>query len=232
MSLEQAIADNTAAIKQLIVVMSTVNESGAMATAEFAPGNTTAATTETGKRTRRTKAEIEAANAAAATGAAPAGNTYLLPGDPEGTRYFVIDAQRTVYKQTPGAPDCTVAGALIVSGAEYEQKRLAYLAQVAVANPNGAAVAQTTAAAPAPAPSTPAASTVSSTPSVASAVTIQTVTAKLMQVHKRDGNAGVAPILQKFGAATVPALANCDLVAVDAAVEAVLNPVASANLFG
>lgn len=167
MSLEQALAENTATMKQLIAVLSTAVESGGVA----APaGDTTEAATETAadgtKRKRRTKAEIEADNAAAA--AAAAGNAPVAA--------------------TPSAPP---------------------------------------AAAPAASTATPPATTTG-----AAAPTMASITAKLMAIHKRDGNGGVKPILDQFGAASVPQLATKDLVAVDAAVEAVLNPSSDASLFG
>lgn len=164
MSLEQALAENTATMKQLIAVLSTAVESGGVA----APaGDTSAdAATDTSadgtKRKRRTKAEIEADNAAAA------GNAPVAA--------------------TPSAPP---------------------------------------AAAPAASTATPPATTTG-----AAAPTMASITAKLMAIHKRDGNPGVKPILDQFGASSVPQLATKDLVAVDAAVEAVLNPSSDASLFG
>lgn len=150
MSLEQALAENTATMKQLIAVLSTAVESGGVS----APAGDTSADTATDtaadgtKRKRRTKAEIEADNAAAA---APAASTATPP-------------------------------------------------------------ATTTGAADAP--------------------TMQSITAKLMAIHKRDGNPGVKPILDQFGVTAVPQLAQKNLVEVDAAVEAALNPPSDASLFG
>ena len=72
MSLEQALIENTAAVKQLIAVLSSAVEAGGV---EVPAGDTTAAdtgATEGGKRKRRTKAEIEADNAALAAQAAAA----------------------------------------------------------------------------------------------------------------------------------------------------------------
>lgn len=169
MSLEQALAENTATMKQLIAVLSTAVESGGVS----APAGDTSADTATDtaadgtKRKRRTKAEIEADNAAAAAAAGNASTTVAA---------------------TPSAPP---------------------------------------AAAPAASTATPPATTTG-----AAAPTMASITAKLMAIHKRDGNAGVKPILDQFGAASVPQLATKDLVAVDAAVEAVLNPPSDASLFG
>jgi len=198
MSLEQAINELNATVKQLIVVMSSAAEADAPAAGDA---------TETKKRGRRTKAEIEAEAAAQQT-----------------TRYWHIAAHSTVYEQKPGEPDCTLPGAVLVSQADYEAFKAKYAAQ-------GNAATGTPAAAPAP--STPAASTASAPVSnAASTPTMASITAKLQAIHKRDGNAGVAKVLQKFGASKVPELATKDLVAVDAEAEAVLNPQTNDNLFG
>lgn len=224
MSLEQALIENTATMKQLIAVMASAVEAGGV---DAPAGDTNAAAGEagtTGKRTRRTKAEIEADKAAAAAAAAGTANVQvaLLPGDAPGTRYFDIPASSTTYKQAPGMPDCTLPGAIIVSGTEYAAKTEQYAKNAQAA----AAASATNAGGQASAASTAAqqSSTTGSVP------TIESITSKLMAIHKRDGNAGVAPILQKFGVANVPALATKNLAEVDAAVEAALNP--SANLFG
>lgn len=232
MSLEQALADNTAVMKQLIAVLSTAVEAGGVA-APAGPAS------EAPKRTRRTKAEIEAEAAAAAAPAATPAPTaepaaadptaapgYLLAGDPEGTRYFHIAKHNSVYKQKPGDPNCTIEGALIVSGAEYQKWAEEY-----AKNAQSVAASAATQVAPSPTAHTASATPPAASP-VAGAVTIQTVTEKLMQLHKRDGNPGVKAILDKFGVASVPALATKNLVEVDAHVESVLNPAASNNLFG
>lgn len=216
MSLELALTECTAAIRQLIVVMTTANEAEQPAGGE--------STAEAGKRTRRTKAQIEADNAAATT---TVKHELLAEGDPAGTRYFHIEAHNTIYRQLPNDPDCTMAGAIIISGTEYTRLKAMYAAKF----PTSAQGAQATAAAPTPAATTPAASTASSTqPDASAAPTMQSVTAKLMAIHKRDGNAGLAPILAHFGVTKVPELASKDMVALDAHVEGVLNPVN--NLFG
>lgn len=213
MSLEQALNECTAAIRQLIVVMTTANESEQPAGGD----------TEGGKRKRRTKAEIEADNAAATTTttATTVKHELLAEGDPAGTRYFHIEAHNTIYRQLPNDPDCTMAGAIIISGTEYTRLKAVYAAKF----PTSAQGAQATATAQTPAATTPAVSTASSVQP-----TMQSITEKLMAIHKRDGNAGLAPILAQFGASKVPDLASKDLVAVDAFVEGVLNPVN--NLFG
>ncbi|MBX9848504.1 MAG: hypothetical protein K2X64_04365, partial [Rhodocyclaceae bacterium] len=177
---------------------------------------------------RGRKPGVKVETAAAGTAAAPG---YLLAGDPEGTRYYDIAAQNTVYKQLPGLPDCTLPGAMIVTGAAFAEAQAKYAALVATPNVTTAAAA----AAPAATPATTQAATPASTQQAAASqpatsVTMQTVTAKLMELHKRDGNPGILPILQAFGVTGVPALASKDLVAVDAAVQAALTP--APNLFG
>lgn len=210
MSLEQALSECTLAIKQLIVVMTTANESGQPAA--------DAATT---KGTRGKKKED-----AAATGGEQV-HVLLVEGDPQGTRYFHIPAHNSIYRQLPGEPDCTLPSATIIAGSEYLRLKAEYAAKF----PTGAQGAQAASPAPSPASATPAASPASSPqPDASAAPTMQTITAKLMAIHKRDGNAGVAPILAKFAVAAVPQLATKDLVEVDAHVESVLNP--TSNLFG
>lgn len=164
MSLEQALAENTATMKQLIAVLSSAVEAGGVtapagSTADPATGD------EGGKRKRRTKAEIEAD--------AAAGNAQGTTGQ-------------------------------------------------AAATPSPAP-----AAAPAASTATPTA-----TPTGAAAPTMDAIIDKLKKVHARDGNAGLKLILDKFGVANVPGLAAKNLVEVDAAVEAVLNPAADGSLFG
>ena len=50
----------------------------------------------------------------------------LVVGDPTGTRYWLIEQHNTVYAQTPGLPDPVIASAVIVSAAQYTQKRDEY----------------------------------------------------------------------------------------------------------
>lgn len=160
MSLEQALAENTAVMKQLIAVMASAVEGTGIAPA----GDTTEATegaAEGGKRKRRTKAEIEADNAAAAGNAG----------------------------QGAATPSPSPAAAPAASTAPQPA----------------------TTSGPAP--------------------TMDSIIDKLKKVHARDGNAGVKPILDKFGVANVPGLAAKNLAEVDAAVEAVLNPNTEASLF-
>lgn len=245
MSLELAIEENTAVMKQLIAVLSTAVEAGAVT----APSGET----PDAKRKRRTKAEIEADRAAeahsqvveaqaqvveqpVAAQVAEAHQTVqhdgytttpvtnpggTVNGDPVGTRYFHLEKHNTVFAQRPGDPDVPLE-AKITTAAEYLRLKAEYAKKTAAIVEGGVAQESAPSVSNAPSPT-----------SVATApteVTMATITAKLMTIHKRDGNQGVAPILAKFGVANVPALGGKNLVEVDAAVEAVLNP--SANLFG
>ena len=174
MSLEQALADNTATMKQLIAVLATAAEAGAMSAPSTADADADAGGAvghEPPKRTRRTKEQIAADNAAAA--AAAAADTSESATPPVDTTATTTTATS---EQTSSAASAT---------------------------------------APADVPP----------------VTMQTITEKLMSIHKRDGNAGVKPILDKFGVTSVPGLASKNLADVDAAVEAALNPAAGASLF-
>lgn len=197
MSLEQALIDATAAMTRLTTVLVSASEAGALA-APAAPE----------KAPRARKAATEAP---ADAGAAPATTAPLVnAGDAPGTRYFHIPAHNTIYKQGPNDPDCTVAGAKIVSGAEYLTLQADYAKKFPTA---AAALAQ------APAP-TPVATAPTATAPVATASdgpTFDDVVAKMKELHKAQQNAGVKSVLDRFGVANVPGLngkaPNADLIA-------------------
>lgn len=168
MSLEQALADNTAALIRLATVMATGAESAPVAAAP--------------------KARKAAAATPVASSDYPANE-----GDPAGTRYFHVPNHNTVYKQVPGAADCTLNGSLIVSGAEY----LIQKAELEKKFPT-ASVAAT----PTPVTTVP---TVEA-PAAASATTFEQVVDKMRELHKAQGNPGVQSVLTKFCVAAVPAL--------------------------
>lgn len=203
MSLEQALIDATAAITRLTTVLVTASEAGAVAAPE--------------KATRSKKA-AEPVSAAPAPTPSPAPETpavatpaqdskalsgYLLEGDPVGTRYFHIPEHNTVYKQLPGMADCTIQGALIVSGQEYLKQQ----AELAKKFPTAAAPAPVTAA---PATTVPTATAPASAPvepaSVAAVLSFEQVVEKMRALFKAQGDAGVKKVLDKFGAAKVPML--------------------------
>lgn len=216
MSLEQALAENTQTLKQLIAVL----QSGAITPAGDSQQAADAAA-ETAKRTRRTKAEMAAA-AAAEAAAAPG---YLRPGDAPGTRYWHIEKHNSVYLQKPGDADCTIQGALIVSGAEYDRLVADYAAKF----PTSAGAATVAAATPSATPASTASPAAS--PAVAGSQG-DAITAKCKELHSAKGNAELGELLKKFGAGRVPALAAMTDKTADilAAADALINP--DANLFG
>jgi hypothetical protein len=197
MSLEQALADNTAALNRLATVLATASESGVTSAAPTAGAVDTPKATRT-KKTAEVPATTQTTAAATSTGGYPPNE-----GDPVGTRYFHIPSHNTVYKQLPGDMDCTLSGAIITSGAQYLiekaelEKKFATAAQVGTAKAEQAAAAQT--AVTAPTATAPAA-----TASIGK--TFEDVVNKARELHKAQGNAGLKRILDQFGAAGVPAL--------------------------
>jgi len=206
-SLEQAILENTQVLKQLITVLSTAAEAGAVS-APAAPA-----------KPGRPKKEVvaEAAPAATVTAEAPVQTFkeepgYLIPGDPAGTRYFIVEAHNTVYRQVPGDMDCTLAGAVIVSGAEYLAKK----AELEKKFASAAAVAAEQAS-KAQAAATPTPASTASSESASSEPSFEQVVEKMRELHKAQQQPGMLVVLQKFGAAKVPDLkgkaSNADLIA-------------------
>jgi len=198
MSLEQALAENTAALNRLATVLVSAAEAGAIAApapaAEKAPR---------GKKAEAAAAAPAAAATApapaAAAASAPAASTYLNEGDAPGTRYFHIPAHNTVYKQGPNDPDCAIAGAMLVSGAEYLLQKAALEKKFPTA---AAAAAQD--AAPVPAVTAPSAT---AQPATASAgPTFADVIARMRELHAAQQNAGVKRILDKYQVPSVPSL--------------------------
>jgi hypothetical protein len=176
MSLEQALIDATAAIKLLTTVLVTAGEATTLFTAPKAA-----------KAAKVAPAPEPVAQAPAAANA----------GDPDGTRYFIIAAHNTVYKQAPGDADCTIAGAEIVSGAAY----LAFQAELAKKFPTAAAP-QT------PAPTAPIATAqpVAASAGATTPTTFEQVVAKMRQLHAKLQNPGIQQVLTKYGVTGVPAL--------------------------
>lgn len=170
MSLEQALLDCTEAIKRLTVVMSTVNEDAAPA------------------KPSKAKAAKEQAIEVVAKAASDSKQVLVNEGDAPGTRYFWIEAHNTVYKQAPGDADCTLPGAVIVSGTEYLQRKeeLAKKFPTATTAPTATAP-QVVASATAPA-------------------TFEAVVNKMRALHAAKQNAGVKKVLEKYGVSGVPAL--------------------------
>lgn len=217
MSLEQALAENTATMKQLIAVM----QSGVIPAAPQPEGVKPAG--------KGKKAETPPpAGAVVTTSTTNALGT--VEGDPVGTRYWLIEKHNTVYAQRPGEPDCTIEGAVITSAADYVAKK----AQYALILPTGAAGgAQSASSAATPAAATNTATTASSgSPATSQPAALDgpAIVAKCQGLHKAQGNTGLKSVLDKFGVAKVP-----DLVAktaqygeIAAFIDALLNPQAAA----
>lgn len=93
-----------------------------------------------GKRTRRTKAEIEADKAAEAAANA------VVDGDPAGTAYWHNEAQTLVFTQKPGeAAPAAEAGFVQVTAQVYLAAKAAYEKAEAAKNAQAAATQQTAA---------------------------------------------------------------------------------------
>lgn len=211
MSLENALIAATEAITRLTTVLVSASEAGAL----IAPAAAPAPRASRAKKTEVAEAVASAPEAvaavAAATVAVVANASYPVnEGDAPGTRYFWIEKHQTVYKQAPGDMDCTLPGALIVSGEEYLQHK----AELEKKFPSAAAVAE--ASKESPAVVTTPASTASSE-SASSEPTFEQVVDKMRELHKAQQQAGMLVVLQKFGAAKVPDLkgkaSNTDLIA-------------------
>lgn len=209
MSLEQTLERTNELLAQVITILQT----GAAAQDDLGPAETKA------PRTRRTKTEM-AADAAAAVGVTTAPNNVLgtVDGDPEGTRYFLIEKHNTVYAQKPGDPVPTIQGAVLIPAAEYVAKKAQFAAMTQAATSSTQAAtsstpaatsstpaAPATAPAAAPAPSTPSAPTVSSDTSenepsaeVPFAKVVEAMTAISKSDKPGHGRDGVLAVLKKY----------------------------------
>ena len=144
----------------------------------------------------------------------------VLSGDRAGTSYYVLSDHDTVYKQSPGDPDCTVVGAVRVSGLDYLDARAHNAARLATAMAQAWSVA-----APTSEVVDPVATAEPLAPEVVPAQPVfQDVVAKCQLLHRAKGNAGLAHVLSLFGAVKVPALANdaSKFVAIIDAIDAML----------
>ena len=127
MSLEQALQENTATMKYLIAVLSTVAEDGG---STLATGDTAGAAGEatTGKRNRRTKAQIEADNAAAAgAGQATTSHPTVQTNNTGVVQYVIIEKHNTAAAIQAGEVVPSMDGIRVVTKEEYE----AYKAKLA-----------------------------------------------------------------------------------------------------
>jgi hypothetical protein len=217
MSLEQALIENTETMKRLIAVMSTAAEAGALTAASPA-----AAPTKVSRKTKTADAAAETASSSGATtGTGGEGTKEVLnqggdtghgvvEGDPEGTRYFVIEKHRTAAAVRPGEVVPSIEGILQVGPADYLAAKARFAGNLVTPetspSPAGAPAASPAAA---PAQATQSASTASSQQpgeSQASGVTLQAITDKLLALHKIKGNPAIAPFLAQFNAASVKLL--------------------------
>jgi hypothetical protein len=242
MSLEAAIAANTAAVERLIAVL----QSQQITPAADASADNTAV-----KRTRKAK-ETPAANDSGQQPGSPDASTdksavalhsgvndgkrtsmNLQPGDPEGTRYFHIPAHNTVAAVKPGEVIPSIPGIEEITGSAYADLKAKYAS--AMVPSEGAAASAATATTPAAA--TPSASTASQTTSVASpGIDGPAVMEIFKKLHARDGNDGVRKALDELSAKFGVKLGRVgDLVADSAKhaaayayADALLNPAAAA----
>ncbi len=198
MSLEEALAANTAAVKELVLVMRSVGNPfpQTVAAAPDAPAK--------GKPGPKPKAKVE--------DAAPAA-TIPETGDPVGTTYFYNVEHKTAFSRKPGENTSELAG-VNITAQEFVEKTRAIAAANIGTGPMTAAVAPTVdpfAMAAAPAPSAdPFAMSEAAPP--AKPKTLEDVIAKLREVSSSvapgRGNEGVQAALKKFNAVNVGGLAG------------------------
>ena len=125
-----------------------------------------------------------------------AGPLGLVDGDPEGTRYWLIEAHNTVYAEHPGQPPCTVVGAVITTAAEFLSKK-AEFAKKSVIPP--ATVAATTAPAAAKAETAGPALTASSpAPTVSFKQVVDSAMALAKDPREGRGRGALMDILAKY----------------------------------
>lgn len=230
MSLEQALAENTAALIRLHTVLTTATEVQASFGVSADAARAAAAPAAETKPTRTRKAAAAATEQAAATttvastdtaGATTTSFGPVVEGDPDGTRYFVIAKHNTVCAIKPGEQIPNVEGQKEVSGEHY----LIAKAQLAAKFATAPAATQTTTQATATTAPTATAQQVSAP----EGPTFEQVVAKARELHGLKGNDGLMVVLTKFGAGSVPALngkaPNAELIK---AIEAEITPPAAA----
>lgn len=183
MSLEQTLVQTNTLLSQLITILTTGLE------AQATIG-------EPEKKTRASKSKA----ASIMSTESPLG---VVDGDHVGTRYFLVEKHNTVYAQKPGDPDCTIAGAEIVSAEKYLEKKSEFAAKTTAILAAQPKVEPTTAAAPSPAPATPAASTAPSTastqqPEVGFPQIVERITVLNKSALPGHGREGTLAILRKY----------------------------------
>lgn len=183
MHIEDTLASIDASLKSLLQIAMT----GAFAQAEFS-GAVAGAVAEAAPVTK-----TRAKKAVVAEGFA------LLPGDVEGTRYFVIAEHSTVARVAPGEIVPSIGGMVEVNGAEYDTKKAEYAKKSVTAVQTVAPAAE----------SKPAviASTASSS---GATVSFKQVVDKLIELSKDTrpgkGRDAITAFVGKHGVAKVPAL--------------------------
>ena len=204
----------------------TALQSGAqMATAEFVAGSTSEAA---GTRKRRTKAQIEADEAAEA---AEAAKNPVVDGDPAGTAYWHSEKNTLVFAQLPGeAAPAADAGFVQVTAPVYLAAKAAY-EKVEVAKNAQAAATQQAAASTEPSATAQQVTASAATSANAEATWDEAVAAlKALATNPAHGSAAVLKVVKQIdpAAANVPALKdkgkNAEILA---AVNALLNPAAA-----
>lgn len=217
MSLEEALAENTAALKALTVAMTTAGSPFPQPGDKASPLAGGTATGEPPKRGpgRPTKAEKEAADAAAA------GQKIAETGDPVGTKYYENAQHKTVFSVKPGEKLDPALGGTEITAADFVAKRTA-LAQPATQP--AATVAG--AADPFAITNTPVAGAdpfaMDSTPPAAPK-TLQDCVNILKEIDTKHGRAMLSKALADQGAQNVGGLQTKDHTAVYAAFKTLLD---------
>lgn len=173
MSLEQTLGTTNTLLTQLIAVLTTGLE------AQTAVGEP-----EKKTRTRKAAPELVAPTPTQALG--------LVDGDPEGTRYWLVEKHNTVYAQKPGDPDCTVQGAEIITAEHFLKKKAEFAEKTA------AILAAQKSPAATPAAASPTAPTASSSEPVPFQQIVERITVLNKSPEAGHGREGVLAILRKY----------------------------------
>lgn len=193
MTIEAQLAELIEINKSMLAAM----QSGAQIAA-VNPGSAPAPQEAAEKKTRTKK---DAKTDAAATGAEAANTLGLVPGDAEGTRYWVSESLSQVYAQKPGDPDPQDQSFKIETADHYALKKADF------AKKSEAVAAAQKAADTAPS-ATPDAATASDVTFTSVVDAIKALNSKLAKTDPAAGRAAVLGVLKEFGCEgkTVPAL--------------------------
>lgn len=174
MSLEQTLGQTNTLLTQLITILTTGLE------AQATIG-------EPEKKTRARKSEKSELIAPTPTQA-----LGLVEGDPEGTRYWVVEKHNTAYAQKPGDADCSIQGAEIVTAEHFLKKKAEFAAKME------AVLAAQKSPAATPAAASPTAPTASSQQPVAFQQIVDRITVLNKSPEAGHGREGVLAILRKY----------------------------------